>query len=555
MPYTYFAGRNFFLSLLIVFVTHSLFGQEEYSDVLNAPDGIQYSFHWMGDAKAADPNEPIPPGYESLGTKGWISYAITHQLSKAKKEGSKFFEYAQRATGKTSLSGVMGVIISGCGYWLKCDGGTKDLQYTGENVIYRIFINTDLDEIYVGEFQDGNLIEVRRCWVGEDRFEDDPEPYEKPLVTGNPVCPKSEIPVTRVPDPIPPAPDTIPPVAKILASQTRGEVPLSIDFDGNGSYDPDGGNIVWYLWDFGDGVASDRAQPPTFFLNTPGEFPVSLIVMDDEGDFDTTQQTIIALAPPPPPKPEVCWTMSYTLRECGGNIDTLVKMPIQVPCPAPDSAQVIWIDKNCGEEIVVLPPAEDRRRLQLAGGVVFNRFRGQLPEYGLGANAQIRYRLGERRRWAVLLDASVLPSRRATPLDDRPYKWSPLRDSIDQESGLPLVWYRGSRRGTASLGVGAEFSPWPWLYIQGMGAVERTFLQEDISDPRKDPINQFVGFDLESFLYETRIGIRKDHLEIFIGLRLSEENRPFTLIPPNELGGSHNARMDKAYEAGVSIYY
>ncbi|MEM7367698.1 MAG: PKD domain-containing protein [Bacteroidota bacterium] len=644
--------KSILFSLFFLLSFSSVYSQTQQSGVLSDPGGARYQFHWVGDLLAANPRVPIPAQYETIGTQGWISYAITHQLSKAKTEGSEFFQLAQQITGKRSLGAVMGTIVNGCGYWLQCpapNAGTKDLRYTGENVVYQIFINTDLNEIYVGEFLNSSLIEVHKCFVGRRWFEEDPEPYENPVISGNPGCEEPE-PVVNVADP----------VAIIIADPESGSEPLNVFFDGRNSYDPDGGDIVKYIWDFGGSNAADgptpsfqfeRADtfhvlltvvddegdrntsshsifvhpyiddshppvalilaspiadtvpfslqldgstsydpdggsivayrwwregslffqdsiPPQITIPEAGEYEVVLEVEDDEGQTNSVSQTISAFpptsaspAPEPGPVPdpapipvETCWMMSYTLSMCGGTVDTLVQTPIRVPCPGPPEPQIVWTDRDCQMERI--SSAETKRRpLQLAGGPIFLRYRGQLPEYGLGVNAQIRYRLGRRQRLAVLLDATVLPSRKATPLDDRPYKWSTLRDSIDKATGLPLVWYRGTNRGTASLGVGIEIAPFPWLYVQGMGTVERTFHQAEISDPRKNPENRFVGFDLETFLYEGRIGIRKEHLEIYIGGRLSQENRPFTLIPPNELGGSHNPRWDKTYEAGISIFY
>jgi PKD repeat protein len=46
------------------------------------------------------------------------------------------------------------------------------------------------------------------------------------------------------------APPAVPPIADIDANPTSGNTPLIVDFDGSGSYDPDGGTIDLYEWDF-----------------------------------------------------------------------------------------------------------------------------------------------------------------------------------------------------------------------------------------------------------------------------------------------------------------
>ncbi|ENM3811164.1 TPA: PKD domain-containing protein, partial [Vibrio cholerae] len=58
----------------------------------------------------------------------------------------------------------------------------------------------------------------------------------------------------------------------------------------NTSSDSDG-NIVSYLWDFGNGQTSTEAAP-TWSYTKAGSYSVTLTVTDDKGDSDTHQQTI-----------------------------------------------------------------------------------------------------------------------------------------------------------------------------------------------------------------------------------------------------------------------
>lgn len=58
-----------------------------------------------------------------------------------------------------------------------------------------------------------------------------------------------------------------------------------VTFDGTASYDPDGGEILYYLWDFGDGSDPDDTGPVVThtyanYRNEP--YHVSLTVMDDD---------------------------------------------------------------------------------------------------------------------------------------------------------------------------------------------------------------------------------------------------------------------------------
>ena len=81
-----------------------------------------------------------------------------------------------------------------------------------------------------------------------------------------------------------------PPEQAPVASFTYDCTELNCAFDAIGSYDPDGGDIVSYAWDFGDGgTASGMTAGHTF---TAGTFIVTLTVTDDEGVTDESAQEI-----------------------------------------------------------------------------------------------------------------------------------------------------------------------------------------------------------------------------------------------------------------------
>ena len=52
-----------------------------------------------------------------------------------------------------------------------------------------------------------------------------------------------------------------PPSARITATPTAGSVPLTVTFSGSGSSDPDAGDVISYLWDFGNGTTAETAVP------------------------------------------------------------------------------------------------------------------------------------------------------------------------------------------------------------------------------------------------------------------------------------------------------
>lgn len=77
-----------------------------------------------------------------------------------------------------------------------------------------------------------------------------------------------------------------PPSAVVTANRTSGPSPLAVDFDGSGSSDPDAGDtLTSYLWDFGDGSATQTTTAPTtsHTYSTNGPYTASLRVRDNHG--------------------------------------------------------------------------------------------------------------------------------------------------------------------------------------------------------------------------------------------------------------------------------
>lgn len=71
------------------------------------------------------------------------------------------------------------------------------------------------------------------------------------------------------------------PIAVIDASITDGEAPLTVNFDGTGSSDPDG-SITDYSWEFGDGN-SGSGTTISHTYEAEGGFTATLTVTDDGG--------------------------------------------------------------------------------------------------------------------------------------------------------------------------------------------------------------------------------------------------------------------------------
>ena len=71
----------------------------------------------------------------------------------------------------------------------------------------------------------------------------------------------------------------------------NGAVGETIQFDGSGSYDPDG-SIVSYSWDFGDG-SSGTGVSPTHSYSAPGTYTVELTVTDNYGLTDSDSGYVV----------------------------------------------------------------------------------------------------------------------------------------------------------------------------------------------------------------------------------------------------------------------
>ncbi len=90
------------------------------------------------------------------------------------------------------------------------------------------------------------------------------------------------------------APSNLPPVAAASASPLSGEAPLTVQFNSNASYDPDG-MITAYLWQ--SGTLSSANPNPSYTFNNPGIYNVLLTVTDDDGAQGTDALTIEVSAP------------------------------------------------------------------------------------------------------------------------------------------------------------------------------------------------------------------------------------------------------------------
>ena len=119
-----------------------------------------------------------------------------------------------------------------------------------------------------------------------------------------------------------------PPTAVATASPTSGPVPLTVNFTGSGSSDPDG-TIASYAWDLdGDGQYDDStAANPTFQYATAGARTVRLRVTDNIGAEDVSDPITITAGSNPPtavidtPAPSFTWKAGDVIAFSGHGTD------------------------------------------------------------------------------------------------------------------------------------------------------------------------------------------------------------------------------------------
>ena len=119
-----------------------------------------------------------------------------------------------------------------------------------------------------------------------------------------------------------------PPVAVASANPTSGAAPLTVNFDGSGSSDPDGDPIT-YAWDLdGDGLFDDStAAQPTFTYTQSGSFTARLRVTDSPGASSVSGPIVITVGNTPPtatinaPSGSLTWRVGDVIAFSGSGTD------------------------------------------------------------------------------------------------------------------------------------------------------------------------------------------------------------------------------------------
>lgn len=84
--------------------------------------------------------------------------------------------------------------------------------------------------------------------------------------------------------------ENIKPQPYIIATPTTGSCPITVSFDGLGSFDSDG-SIASYSWNFGDGVTTTEPQIQHTYTK-PASYTVSLQVTDNQGATATATKEV-----------------------------------------------------------------------------------------------------------------------------------------------------------------------------------------------------------------------------------------------------------------------
>jgi len=90
-----------------------------------------------------------------------------------------------------------------------------------------------------------------------------------------------------------------PPVAVASATLTNGPAPLTVTFNGSGSYDPDGTIGTW-SWSFGDGGSAGTSVASHPYA-AKGAYTAVLTVTDNAGFSDTDSVAVTVTGPPDAP--------------------------------------------------------------------------------------------------------------------------------------------------------------------------------------------------------------------------------------------------------------
>jgi PKD repeat protein/glucose/arabinose dehydrogenase len=132
------------------------------------------------------------------------------------------------------------------------------------------------------------------------------------------------------------------PVARATADRTSGPAPLTVQFDGTGSFDADTGDAtgLTYAWDFdGDGTTDATTPTGSFTYTAAGDYTARLTVTDEGGRTGTTNLDITSGNTAP--------TVDLVLPPDGGFFDFGDYVEYEVQVSDPEDGTI-----DCGRVVV-----------------------------------------------------------------------------------------------------------------------------------------------------------------------------------------------------------
>ena len=119
-----------------------------------------------------------------------------------------------------------------------------------------------------------------------------------------------------------------PPTAVATGTPTTGAAPLTVEFDGSSSSDPDAGDSLSYAWDLDGDLQYDdsTAVAPSYTYTSQGEYTASLRVTDSHGASGTAAVTITVgntapMATISSPAAGTTWAVGDVIQFAGGATD------------------------------------------------------------------------------------------------------------------------------------------------------------------------------------------------------------------------------------------
>ncbi|HSB27764.1 MAG TPA: PKD domain-containing protein, partial [Pyrinomonadaceae bacterium] len=185
------------------------------------------------------------------------------------------------------------------------DGGTLEQAdplsgFSADGTITIVVPRSGVGNPGIGQKLNAFLMRVEAVAITPDNCPDSLTPAGEYTIVGNTSCQPNAA-----------------PLAVLTGNPTSGNAPLSVNFSGENSNDPDpGDSIASYSFDFGDGtpVLTQSTATTSHTYQDPGMYPARLTVKDSRGKSSTNLAQVMITATDASPTP----TPTPTPLPCGG---------------------------------------------------------------------------------------------------------------------------------------------------------------------------------------------------------------------------------------------